>query len=94
MSLTHQGDLIYKKFYRLKDEYQLKISNEIENSKARIEKEDQLNYAFDTENTYVDENLEYYNKLVMEILDDKRANDRNMWRDVVYALANINPGNP
>jgi phage/plasmid-associated DNA primase len=94
LSLNHPGDMINKKFYKLKDEYQLKISNELESSKARIEKEDQLKYAFDTENTYIDENLEYYNKLVIDILDEKRANDRNMWRDVVYALANINPGNP
>lgn len=94
LSINHPGDMIRKKFYKLKDEYQLKIKNELESSRARIEKEDQLNYAFDTENVYVDENLEYYNKLVMEILDEKRANDRNMWRDVVYALANINPGNP
>lgn len=94
LSLNHQGDMIKKHFYKLKDEYQLKIQNELEQSKVRIEKEDQLKYAFDTENTYIDENLEYYNKLVIEILDEKRANDRNMWRDVIYALANINPGNP
>ena len=94
LSLNHPGDLINKKFYKLKDEYQLKISNDLEKSKVFIDKLDKLNYAFDTENTYIDENLEYYNKLVMEILDDKRANDRNLWRDVIYALANINPGNP
>jgi len=94
LSLNHPGDLINKKFYKLKDEYQLKISNDLEKSKVFIDKLDKLNYSFDTENTYIDENLEYYNKLVMEILDDKRANDRNLWRDVIYALANINPGNP
>jgi|694.fasta_scaffold15560_9 P4 family phage/plasmid primase-like protien len=94
LSLNHPGDLINKKFYKLKDEYQLKIANDLEKSKVFIDKLDKLNYSFDTENTYIDENLEYYNKLVIEILDDKRANDRNMWRDVIYALANINPGNP
>jgi phage/plasmid-associated DNA primase len=94
LSLNHPGDLINKKFYKLKDEYQLKIANDLEKSKVFIDKLDKLNYSFDTENTYIDENLEYYNKLVIEILDEKRANDRNMWRDVIYALANINPGNP
>jgi len=94
LSLNHPGDLINKKFYLLKDEYQLQIAKDLAKSKIFIEKLDKLNYAFDTENTYIDENLEYYNKLVIEILDDKRANDRNMWRDVIYALANINPGNP
>jgi P4 family phage/plasmid primase-like protien len=94
LSLNHQGEMIDMIYYDLKDEYhqqlifQQQSFNKFEDEKQRIEA------TFETERTDADENLDYYKTIVLEILDEKRADDRNAWRDVIYALANINPGAP
>lgn len=94
LSLNHQGELIEMIYYDLKDEYHQQLLleqqsfNKFEDEKQRIEA------TFETERTDADENLDYYKTIVLDVLDERRADDRNAWRDVIYALANINPGAP
>lgn len=94
LSLNHQGEMIEMIYYDLKEEYHQQLLldqqhfNKFEEEKQRIEA------TFETERTDADENLDYYKTIVLEVLDEKRADDRNKWRDVIYALANINPGAP
>jgi putative DNA primase/helicase len=92
LSLNFKSDLLHKKYYDLKDIYNARILNaEAESNRFEEEKENAL-HTFNTLESYVDENLSYYKKIVMEILDIKRAEDRNLWRDTVFAIANIIPG--
>lgn len=92
LSLNFKSDLIEKKYYDLQDIYNARILN-IEEQTNRFEDEkDQTIHTFNTLESYVDENLSYYKKIVMEILDIKRAEDRNLWRDVIFAIANISVG--
>lgn len=94
LSLNHQGELIEMIYYDLKEEYHQKLLlqqqhfNKFEAEKQRVEA------TFETERTDADENLDYYRTIVMEILDEKRAENYSTWRDVIYALANINPSAP
>lgn len=94
LSLNHQGEFIEMIYYDLKDEYHQKLIqqqqyfNKFESEKQRVEA------TFETERTDADENLDYYRTIVMDILDEKRAYDYASWRDVIYALANINPSAP
>lgn len=94
LSLNHQGEFIEMIYYDLKDEFHQKLLqqqqhfNKFESEKQRVEA------TFETERTDADENLDYYRIIVMEILDEKRAYDYASWRDVIYALANINPSAP
>ncbi len=92
LSLNFKSDLIKKKYYDLKDIYNVRILNtEAQANRFEEEKEQTIN-TFNTFESYVDENLNYYKKIVMEILDVKRAEDRNLWRDVIFAIANISAG--
>jgi hypothetical protein len=94
LSLNHQGELIEMMYYDLKEEYhnqlllQQRNFNKFEAEKQRVEA------TFETERTDADENLDYYKTIVMEILNEKRAEVYSSWRDVIYALANINPSAP
>lgn len=94
LSLNHQGELIEMIYYDLKDEYHQKLLlqqqyfNKFESEKHRVEA------TFETERTDADENLDYYRTIVMEILHERRAENYTLWRDVIYALANINPSAP
>ena len=94
LSLNHQGELIEMIYYDLKDEYHQQLLlqqhhfNKFESEKQRVEA------TFETERTDADENLDYYKTIVMDILDEKRAESYISWRDVIYALANINPAAP
>ncbi len=94
LSLNHQGEMIEMIYYDLKDEYHQQLLlqqhhfNKFEDEKQRIEA------TFETERTDADENLDYYKTIVMDILDERRANERNLWRDVLFALANINQAAP
>jgi phage/plasmid-associated DNA primase len=94
LSLNHQGELIEMIYYDLKDEYHKQLLlqqhhfNKFESEKQRVEA------TFETERTDADENLDYYKTIVMDILDEKRAESYTSWRDVIYALANINPAAP
>ena len=94
LSLNHQGELIEMIYYDLKDEYHQQLLlhqqhfNKFEAEKQRVEA------TFETERTDADENLDYYRTIVMEILDEKRADNYTSWRDVIYTLANINPSAP
>lgn len=92
LSMTFSGVDYEKKFYKFKEEYskQLNISSKRE-QKFTAEMDESLE-VFNHFNSYVDENLEYYKTLVLEVLDIKRAEDRKMWRDTVFAIANINKG--
>ncbi len=93
-SLNHQGELIEMRYYDLQEEYQEKLIrqqqhfNKFENEKQRVEA------TFETERTDADENLDYYKTIVMDVLNEKRAYDYASWRNVIYALANINPSAP
>ena len=92
LSLNFKSDLVIKKYFDLKDIYQARIANaEQQASRFEEEKEQTLN-SFNTYESYVDENLNYYKKIVLNILNPERANDRNQWRDVIFAIANISPG--
>ena len=91
-SLNFDSDLIVKKYYELQDVYQARVleteaqSNKFEDEKAHVIS------TFNTYESYVDEYLTYYKKIVLEILDINRATDRNLWRDTIFAIANINVG--
>ena len=92
LSLNFKSDLIQKKYYDLKDIYNARILNTEAQANRFEEEKEQTMHTFNTLESYVDENLTYYKKIVMEILDVKRAEDRNLWRDVIFAIANISTG--
>ena len=92
LSLNFKSDLIKKKYYDLQDIYNARILNTEAQANRFEEEKEQTMHTFNTLESYVDENLTYYKKVVMEILDVKRAEDRNLWRDVVFAIANISSG--
>lgn len=92
LSLNFDSDLFVKKYYDLQDIYNARIADaETQSNKFEEERERAIS-TFSSYESYVDEYLTYYKKLVLEILDIKRAEDRNMWRDTIFAIANINPG--
>ena len=92
LSLNFDSDLIVKKYYDLQDVYHARIiESESQSNKFEEEREHVIS-TFNTFESYVDEYLSYYKKIVLDILDIKRAEDRNMWRDTIFAIANINPG--
>lgn len=92
LSLNFKSILIKKRYYDLHDKYLVRIQEaEAQSYKFEDEKEHVTN-TFNTYESYIDEYLTYYKTLVMEVLDIKRATDRNMWRDTIFAIANINPG--
>jgi len=92
LSLNFDSDLIVKKYYELQDIYHARIlESETQSNKFEDEREHVIS-TFNTFESYVDEYLSYYKKIVLDILDIKRAEDRNMWRDTIFAIANINPG--
>ena len=91
LSLNFDSDLFVKKYYDLQDIYNARIADaEAQSNKFEEEREKTIS-TFSSYESYVDEYLTYYKKLVLEILDIKRAEDRNMWRDTIFAIANINP---
>jgi phage/plasmid-associated DNA primase len=91
LSLNFDSDLFVKKYYDLQDIYNARIADaEAQSNKFEEEREKAIS-TFSSYESYVDEYLTYYKKLVLEILDIKRAEDRNMWRDTIFAIANINP---
>ena len=92
LSLNFKSDLMKKKYYDLQDIYNARILNTEAQANRFEEEKEQTMHTFNTLESYVDENLTYYKKVVMEILDIKRAEDRNLWRDVIFAIANISSG--
>ena len=92
LSLNFDSDLIVKKYYDLQDIYHARIlESETQSNKFEEEREHVIS-TFNNFESYVDEYLLYYKKIVLDILDIKRAEDRNTWRDTIFAIANINPG--
>lgn len=90
LSLSFRGIEKEKIFYKFKQEYAKRLQSKVrEESKITKEYEESL-AIFNTFNSYVDDNLLYYRNLVMEVLDVKRSEDRKLWRDAVFAIANIN----
>lgn len=88
-SLNVNGSLLKKVFCDLREPYHSRMmSSYSTQNKKEIEKEEAMS-AFDKYNSYVDDNLDYYKKIVLDILDAKRADDRNLWRNVIFAIANI-----
>lgn len=94
LSLNHQGEMIEMIYYDLKEEYHQQLLLEEQNFNKFEEEKQRIEATFETERTDADENLDYYKTIVLDVLDEKRAEDRNKWRDVIYALANINPAAP
>lgn len=92
LSLTFKGSSNKKKFYKFKKEFSKRLQSSSKKEKQFTKEQENSLEIFNHFNSYVDENLEYYRTLVMEVLDEKRAYDRKMWRDVVFAIANINKG--
>ena len=77
--------------YELLHIYKVTYSDGLQSNKFEEEREHVIS-TFNTYESYVDEYLSYYKKIVLDILDIKRAEDRNTWRDTIFAIANINPG--
>lgn len=92
LSLNFHSSLMKKKYYELKPEYHTKVMEMLNRVNVFEEEKEETLSTFNTYNSYVDDNLEYYKKIVLEILNIKRAEDRNMWRDVLFSLANIDVG--
>lgn len=90
LSINFRGSLMKNRYYELKEEYHLKVLDTLNKTNSfDVEKEETI-CTFNTFNSYVEDNLDYYRKIVEDILDIKRAEDRNLWRNVIFALANIN----
>ena len=94
LSLNHQGEMIEMNYYDLKDEFHQQLLSQQQHFNRFEDEKQRIEATFETERSDADENLDYYKTIVMEVLDEKRSEDRNLWRDVIYALANINPGAP
>lgn len=93
-NLNINGDYIKKQYYELRDKYNKELLFEQQNFNNFECEKDEIESIFETERLDADENLEYYKILVTEVLDAKRADDRNLWRNVIYAISNIKPNNP
>lgn len=91
LSLTFKGSKM-SKFYDFKAEFSQLLASKIKENNAFEEMVEETENVFSTANINADENLEYYKILVMDILDQSRAVDRQKWRDVIFVLANIGRG--
>ncbi len=90
LSISFGSSSIKKEFYKFNSKFTPLLDQYIK-SNAKFEDEKEYSqYVFDHHNSYCDENLEYYRSVVMDVLHINRATDREMWRDVVFAIANIN----
>lgn len=90
LSISFESSSLTKKFYNFNSKYTPLLEQYIK-SNAKFEDEKEYSqYVFDHHNSYCDENLEYYKSIVMNVLHINRATDREMWRNVVFAIANIN----
>lgn len=92
LSLNFEADKD-KTFYEFKPMYQARLQIQTKKSADIEAKYEEAEYAFNHYNSYVEDNLDYYKTLVMNVLDQKRAEDRKMWRDAVFAIANIDKVN-
>ena len=90
-SLNISGALIKKKFCELREPFHSRMMARYATQNKKEEEREEAISAFDKYNSYVDDNLVYYKKIVLDILHIKRAEDRNLWRNVLFALANISP---
>lgn len=89
LSISFPYSSLPKQFYNFNEQWKQALENYLK-EKGKIEEEREYSIAvFDHHNTYADENLEYYKQLVMNVLDEKRAVDRESWRNTVFAIANI-----
>jgi len=91
LSLSFRGSK-QKKFYDFNSKYKHHLMTKIKESNDFEEKIEETESVFSTANINADENLEYYKTLVMEVLDKSRSEDRQKWRDTVFAIANIGKG--
>ncbi len=89
-SLTFDVPTIKKKYYKLDEPYHSQIIRRVEQQFNFEKKKDESLITFNKYNCYAEENLDYYKKILLEILNVERAIDRNQWRNVIYATANIN----
>ncbi len=92
LSLTFPSCGKAKKFYDFNAKFKSKLKSRIKEANAFEDKFEEVENVFATANINADENLEYYKKLVMEVLLPFRAEERQHWRDVVFALASIGKG--
>lgn len=90
LSLSFKGIEKEKIFYKFKQAYAKRLQSKVREEIKFTKEYDDSMAVFNHYNSYVDDNLEYYRILVTEVLDVKRAEDRKMWRDAVFAIANIN----
>jgi phage/plasmid-associated DNA primase len=90
LSLSFKGIEKEKIFYKFKQEYAKRLQSKVREEITFTKEFDDSMAVFNHFNSYVDDNLEYYRTLVTEVLDPKRAEDRKLWRDAVFAIANIN----
>lgn len=89
-SLTFDVPTIKKKYYKLDEPYHSQIIRRVEQQFNFEKKKDESLITFNKYNCYAEENLDYYKKILLDILNVERAIDRNQWRNVIYATANIN----
>jgi hypothetical protein len=88
-SLSFSSSSLKKTFYKFNSKFSKTLEHYVK-EKGRFEEEKEQSIAvFDHHNSYSEENLEYYRQLVLEVLNEKRAFDREMWRNAVFAVANI-----
>lgn len=91
LSLSFNGSKP-RKFYDFNQKFKSKLMNVIKSTTEFDTKVEETENVFCTSNINADENLEYYKTLVMEVLSQERAVDRQKWRDVVYTLSSIGKG--
>jgi P4 family phage/plasmid primase-like protien len=89
-SLVYQGVVVQKRFYKFTGVWAERAHSRSQAITPIEQERDESINTFNTYNSYVEDNMEYYRTLVMDVLDAKRAEDRGMWRDTVFAIANIN----
>ena len=90
LSLSFKGIEKEKIFYKFKQAYAKRLQSKVKEEIKFTKEFDNSMAIFNNFNSYVDDNLDYYRILVTEVLDIKRAEDRKLWRDAVFAIANIN----
>lgn len=92
-SVNYDSEIIVKIQYSLKNKTNANISNINAiggGSNSNIAKYQEM---FETYRIDADDNIEYYKTLVLTILSNERASNYTLWRNTIFAIANINSKN-
>ena len=89
LSLTHRGNLITKKFYTFKGKFKTIAEERLKVTADPYQQEiEKCVETFNKEKICMEDNMDYYKTMVMDILSEERAYNRDSWRNCLYALAN------